>query len=85
MHPCYLINWFTKTPLVEEPGDLKLVVQACFGTREMKDNKRVINTLCIIARGVLKQELEKNQVKDFASLYKSDSSFKAIFSLIFNS
>ena len=85
-HPCYLINWIVKTRFFEEPTELKLLLQAIFGRREMHDNPRVINTLLVIAKSIFQHEMKRSNdnIKDITSVFRTDSPFKTIFSLIFD-
>jgi len=78
-----LINWITKTELFDEPNEMRSVLVSIFGRREMLNNKRVVNTLMIIAKEVLRAELDLTNLKDMTSPFLSDSPFKTLFNLIF--
>ena len=83
-HPCYLINWITRTRFFDEPTELQLLLQAIFGRREMTDNPRVVSTLLVIARAIFQHEMKFNNVKDMTSVFRTDSPFKTIFNLVFD-
>lgn len=49
----------------------------------MKDNRRVLKTLMIIAKAMFDEELANNNFKEMTSVFRTNSSFRAIFNLIF--
>ena len=60
-----------------------LLLFAIFGKREMKDNRRVLKTLMIIAKALFDEELASNNFKELTSVFRTNSPFRAIFNLIF--
>lgn len=82
-HPCYLINWICNTTLVEEPNEIRQLISAIFGKREIINNKRVINTLMVVASNVFKHEIRNNSTKDVTNTYRTDSVFKTLFNIIY--
>ena len=52
----------------------------------MHDNPRVINTLLVIAKSIFQHEMKRSNdnIKDITSVFRTDSPFKTIFSLIFD-
>lgn len=68
---------------MDEPEDLQLLLHAIFGKREMKDNPRVLKTLMIIAKSMFDAEYEQNNFKELTSVFRTNSAFRAIFSMIF--
>ena len=82
-HPCYLIQWIKGPRFYGEPGDLTLLLQAIFGKREMKDNQRVASTLMIVAKAMFDEEARRNNFKELCSVFRTDSPFRTVFKLIF--
>ena len=82
-HPCYIIRWIKNTKFFEEPEDLKLLLEGIYGKREMKNNKRVLKTMMIIAKAMFDEEYDKNNFKELTSVFRTNSPFRAIFNMIF--
>ena len=82
-HPCYINTWIKK--LINEPQDVIPLLKKIFGKKEMVDNPRVINTLCVIARKRFDEEIENFSVFAFTQLGQEESVFRAIFRLIMDS
>jgi hypothetical protein len=82
-HPCYLINWLCNTTLAEEANEIKQLISAIFGKREIVNNKRVINTLIVVAGTVFKNEIRNKSTKDVTNSYRTDSMFKTLFNFVY--
>lgn len=85
MHPCYLINWLTEVPLTEQAVEIRFIVNAIFGRRELINNRRIVSTLVVVASEVLKRELRIKSVKEVANTFRNDSTFKTLFYIIYES
>ena len=82
-HPCYIARWIKQTKFFDEPEDLQLLLFAIFGKNEIKNNQRVIKTLMIIAKAMYDEEFRLNSFKELTSVFRTNSPFRAILSLIF--
>jgi hypothetical protein len=78
-----LINWITNTIFVEESNEIRQLITAIFGKREITNNKRIINTLMVVAGVVFKHEIRNKSTKDVTSTYRTDSMFKTLFNFIY--
>ena len=83
-HPCYLINWITKTNLNRQPKEVIHVLKAVFGERDMKNDLRIIHLLMVIARKQLQLELKTYDLKEIL-WGRTESTFVKIFNFMFES
>ena len=50
LHPCYLINWITKSSLNRQPKEAIHVIESVYGKEEIYENKRLLHVLMVIGR-----------------------------------
>lgn len=84
VHPCYLINWLTKSTVNRQPREAIHILKAVYGTREIKNDSRIIHILMVIARKQLQHELQTYELKEIL-WGRTDSTFMQIFATIFES
>lgn len=51
-HPCYLINWFTKSTINRQPREVIYVLKTVFGEKEMRNNTRILHILMTIGKKI---------------------------------
>ena len=84
IHPCYIINWITKTPVNRQPKEVISILKTVFGEREIKNDQRIIHILMVIAKKLFLFEMETYDMKEIL-WSRTDSTFSQIFQLIFES
>lgn len=51
-HPCYLINWITKTTVNRQPKEVIVILKIIFGDKEIRNDPRIIHILMLLARKI---------------------------------
>ena len=84
IHPCYLINWITKTTVNRQPKEVIYILKTVFGDKEIKNDTRILHIMMTIAKKIFKFEMETYDLKEIL-WGRTDSTFSQLFNLIYMS